>query len=105
MPLNAGPFGEARLPLANTLMAASLEVQISRAKPIIALLCLALPKSPPLPICQFKTNRLFRILPASLILQLCFVIAKEEESVGDEFALAKGERITHQETTILLCFH
>ena len=37
------------------------------------------------------------------MLQLLFVFAREEESLRDEFALAKGERITHQETMMILC--
>ena len=36
------------------------------------------------------------------ILQLFFVFGKEEESLRDEFALAKGERITYQETMMIL---
>ena len=37
------------------------------------------------------------------ILQLFFVYAKEEESLRDEIALAKGERIKYQETMMILC--
>ncbi len=37
-----------------------------------------------------------------------FVFAKEEESLGNEFALAKGERVPYQETMVieyLLCLN
>ena len=37
------------------------------------------------------------------MLQLFFVFAKEEEPLRDEFVLAKGERITYQETMMILC--
>jgi hypothetical protein len=36
-----------------------------------------------------------------MILQLLFVFAKEEESLRDEFALAKGERTTNQDTMMI----
>jgi hypothetical protein len=36
------------------------------------------------------------------MLQLLFVFAREEEPLRDEFALAKGERITYQETMMIL---
>ncbi len=34
--------------------------------------------------------------------QLFFVFAREEESLRDEFALAKGERVPCQETMVIL---